>query len=111
MTVPGPKRGETAVVTDDEHPRPGTTVEKLARLRPLFEGGVVTPGNASGINDGAAALVIGSRAAGERAGSAPRARVVSAAAAGVEPRVMDWGRCRPRRRRWRGPGYRWRTWM
>ena len=91
VTVPGPKRGETAVVTDDEHPRPETTVEKLARLRPLFEGGVVTAGNASGINDGAAALVVGSRAAGERAGAAPLARVVSAAAAGVKPRVMGLG--------------------
>ena len=91
VTVPGPKRGETAVVTDDEHPRPGTTGETLARLRPLFEGGVVTAGNASGINDGAAALIVGSRAAGERAGAAPRARVVSAAAAGVEPRVMGLG--------------------
>ncbi len=91
VTVPGPKRGETAVVTDDEHPRPGTTVEKLARLRPLFKGGVVTAGNASGINDGAAALVVGSRAAGERAGAARLARVVSAAAAGVEPRVMGLG--------------------
>ena len=91
VTVPGPRRGETNVVTDDEHPRPETTVEKLARLRPLFEGGVVTAGNASGINDGAAALVVGSRAAGERAGAAPLARVVSAAAAGVEPRVMGLG--------------------
>lgn len=91
VTVPGPTRGETTIVTDDEHPRPGTTVEKLGRLRPLFEGGVVTAGNASGINDGAAALVVGSRAAGERAGAAPLARVVSAAAAGVEPRVMGLG--------------------
>ena len=91
VTVPGPTRGETTIVTDDEQPRPGTTVEKLGRLRPLFEGGVVTAGNAAGINDGAAALVVGSRAAGERAGAAPLARVVSAAAAGVEPRVMGLG--------------------
>ena len=91
MTVPGRKRGEQAVVADDEHPRPGTSLDKLAALRPLFENGVVTAGNASGINDGAAALVVGSRAAGERAGAAPLARVVSAAAAGVEPRVMGLG--------------------
>jgi acetyl-CoA C-acetyltransferase len=91
VTVPGRKRGETTVVTDDEHPRPGSSAEKLATLRPLFEGGVVTAGNASGINDGAAALVVGSRAVGERAGAAPLARVVSAAAAGVEPRVMGLG--------------------
>ena len=91
VTVPGRKRGEQAVVADDEHPRSGTSLDKLAALRPLFENGVVTAGNASGINDGAAALVVGSRAAGERAGAAPLARVVSAAAAGVEPRVMGLG--------------------
>ena len=91
VTVPGRKRGEQTVVADDEHPRPGTSLEKLATLRPLYDGGVVTAGNASGINDGAAALVVGSRAAGERAGATPLARVVSAAAAGVEPRVMGLG--------------------
>ena len=91
VTVPGRKRGEQTVVADDEHPRPGTSLNKLAALRPLFENGVVTAGNASGINDGAAALVVGSRAAGERAGAEPLARVVSAAAAGVEPRVMGLG--------------------
>ena len=91
VTVPGRKRGAETVVADDEHPRPGTSLEKLAALRPLFDGGVVTAGNASGINDGAAALVVGSRAAGERAGAVPLARVVAAAAAGVEPRVMGLG--------------------
>ncbi len=91
VTVPGRKRGAETVVADDEHPRPGTSLEKLATLRPLFNGGVVTAGNASGINDGAAALVVGSRAAGERAGATPLARVVAAAAAGVEPRVMGLG--------------------
>ena len=91
VTVPGRKRGAETVVADDEHPRPGTSLDKLATLRPLYDGGVVTAGNASGINDGAAALVVGSRAAGERAGAEPLARVVSAAAAGVEPRVMGLG--------------------
>ena len=91
VTVPGRKRGERTTVADDEHPRPGTSLDKLAALPPLFEGGVVTAGNASGINDGAAALLVGSRAAGERAGAEPLARVVSAAAAGVEPRVMGLG--------------------
>ena len=91
VTVPGRKRGDQVVVADDEHPRPGTSLDKLEALRPLFEGGVVTAGNASGINDGAAALVVGSRAIGEKAGAAPLARVVSAAAAGVEPRVMGLG--------------------
>ena len=79
------------VVAADEHPRPSASAEKLATLRPLFEGGVVTAGNASGINDGAAALIVGSRAAGERVGATPVARVASAAAAGVEPRVMGLG--------------------
>ena len=98
VTVPGRKRGEQTVVADDEHPRPGTSLEKLETLRPLFEGGVVTAGNASGINDGAAALVIGSLAAGERAGAEPLARVVSAAAAGVEPRIMGLGPVRASRK-------------
>ena len=91
VTVSGPRRGQTTEVADDEHPRPGTSVDKLGTLRALAEHGVVTAGNASGINDGAAALIVGSRAAGEQAGAAPLARVVSAAAAGVEPRVMGLG--------------------
>jgi acetyl-CoA C-acetyltransferase len=75
----------------DEHPRRDTTMETLAKLKPLFEGGVVTAGNASGINDGAAALVIGSRKWGEKNGKKPMARIVSAASAGVEPRIMGVG--------------------
>jgi acetyl-CoA C-acetyltransferase len=84
------RRG-TRTVDRDEHPRPDTTPGSLAGLRPLATGGVVTAGNASGINDGAAALVIGSRAAGERAGIAPLAVLRAAAVAGVEPRVMGLG--------------------
>ncbi len=78
-------------VGEDEHPRPDATLDGLARLRPLAAGGVVTAGNASGINDGAAALVIGSRAAGEAAGLPPLARVRAAAVAGVAPRLMGLG--------------------
>jgi acetyl-CoA C-acetyltransferase len=89
VTVPG-RKGDT-VVSADEHPRPDTTLEKLAALKPLFAGGVVTAGNASGINDGAGAIIVGSAKAGERAGAAPLARVVSAGVAGVEPRVMGLG--------------------
>ena len=85
------RKGPPAVVKADEHPRPDTTPAGLARLRPLFEGGVVTAGNASGINDGAAALLVGSRAAGERAGAKPMVRILSSAAAGFEPRVMGLG--------------------
>jgi len=78
-------------VAQDEHPRPQTDLDSLAKLKPLFEGGVVTAGNASGINDGAAALLIGSAAAGERLQLKPRGRIVSAAIAGVAPRVMGLG--------------------
>jgi acetyl-CoA C-acetyltransferase len=79
------------VVADDEHPRPESNLAALQKLKPLFEGGVVTAGNASGINDGAAALFIGSRAIGEKHGIKPIARILSGAAAGVEPRIMGVG--------------------
>lgn len=78
-------------VSEDEHPRPSSTVEALTKLKPLFEGGVVTAGNASGINDGAAALLIGSEAAGQKYGLKPMAKILSAAAAGIEPRIMGAG--------------------
>ena len=78
-------------VDEDEHPRPDTTLEMLAKLKPLFEGGVTTAGNASGINDGAAALLVGSREAGEKAGVKPIARILSGASAGVAPRIMGVG--------------------
>ena len=91
IEVPTGRKTPPRRVEVDEHPRPESTFEALARLRPLFEGGVVTAGNASGINDGAAALLIGSEAAGQQAGVRPMARLVSAAAAGVDPRVMGLG--------------------
>ena len=76
----------------DEHPRPQSTPEALAELRPAFrEGGTVTAGNSSGVNDGAAALVVASAAAAERMGAQPLARFVGSAAAGVDPRVMGIG--------------------
>jgi acetyl-CoA C-acetyltransferase len=86
-----PSRKEPITVTTDEHPRRDSTMESLAKLKPLFEGGVVTAGNASGVNDGAAALVIGSKAWGEKKGKKPIARILSAASAGVEPRIMGVG--------------------
>ncbi len=79
------------LVSEDEHPRSSSTVEALTKLKPLFEGGVVTAGNASGINDGAAALLIGSEAAGQKYGLKPMAKILSAAAAGIEPRIMGAG--------------------
>ena len=78
-------------VTEDEHPRPDTTLEKLAALKPLFPGGTITAGNASGINDGAAAMIVASEAAVNRYGLRPRARVLGMATAGVAPRVMGIG--------------------
>jgi acetyl-CoA C-acetyltransferase len=90
VIVKGRKGTETEVAAD-EHPRPESNLEGLARLPALFEGGVVTAGNASGVNDGAAALIVGTRAAGEAAGAAPMVRIASVAVAGVEPRVMGLG--------------------
>jgi len=81
----------STVVSQDEHPRPDTTLEKLAQLRPLFPGGTVTAGNASGINDGAAAIIVASESAVVRHGLRPRARILGMAAAGVPPRVMGIG--------------------
>jgi len=79
------------VVSLDEHPRRDSTLESLAKLKPLFEGGVVTAGNASGVNDGAAALVIASRSWGIKKNKKPLAKILAAASAGVEPRVMGVG--------------------
>jgi len=86
------KKGEAKVVTTDEHPRPETTLEALAKLKPVVRpGGSVTAGNASGINDGAAALLLASAAEAERYKLRPLARVVTSAVAGVEPRIMGMG--------------------
>jgi 3-oxoadipyl-CoA thiolase len=88
------KRGATVTVTDDEFLRPDTSMETLSKLRPAFRTdgqGSVTAGNSSGLNDGAAALLIASGAAVQELGLQPRARVVAAAAAGVEPRIMGIG--------------------
>jgi len=89
--VPGTKRGETVQVDTDEHPRPSTTMEALAKLKPLFPEGSITAGNASGINDGAAALIVAGEEAARRFDLKPRARILGMAAAGVDPRVMGIG--------------------
>ena len=82
----------TTIMTDDEHPRPDTSLEALAKLKPVGrDGGTVTAGNSSGINDGAAALIIASEAAIARYGLIPRARVLGATARGVAPRLMGMG--------------------
>ncbi|MEB3205398.1 MAG: acetyl-CoA C-acyltransferase [Candidatus Sericytochromatia bacterium] len=92
VPVPGRKKGEMVKVAVDEHPRPETNLEGLARLKPAFrEGGSVTAGNASGLNDGAAALVVASSALEAPQGVRPLARLVSSAVAGVDPAVMGVG--------------------
>ncbi|WP_234186293.1 3-oxoadipyl-CoA thiolase [Shinella sp. NM-101] len=86
------KKGDPLVVDRDEHPRPGTTAEQLAKLRGVNGPDLsVTAGNASGVNDGAAALLIASEAAAKAQGLTPKARIVAMAAAGVEPRIMGVG--------------------
>ena len=85
-------RKETIIVDTDEHPRPDTSSESLAKLRPAFKkDGVVTAGNASGINDGAAAVVVMSKAKADELGIKPRLRMVARAEAGVEPALMGMG--------------------
>jgi acetyl-CoA acyltransferase len=90
-TIPG-RKGTVTVIDTDEHPRPDTTLEALAALKPIVKAnGTVTAGNASGINDGACALLIASEAAAKAHKLTPRARILASAAAGVAPRVMGMG--------------------
>ncbi|RCK34246.1 beta-ketoadipyl CoA thiolase [Thalassospira xiamenensis] len=91
VTIPQ-RRADPIIVDKDEHPRPGTTAEKLGKLpTPFREGGSVTAGNASGVNDGAAALIIASDAAVKKYGLKPIAKVLGGATAGVAPRIMGFG--------------------
>jgi 3-oxoadipyl-CoA thiolase len=90
VEVPG-KKG-ASIVSADEHPRPETTLEALAKLKPAFRTpGTITAGNASGVNDGAAAMILASEDAAKRHGLTPRARFLGMAAAGVPPRIMGIG--------------------
>jgi acetyl-CoA C-acetyltransferase len=92
IALPSKKKdAPPAMVDADEHPRRDSTMESLTKLKPLFEGGVVTAGNASGVNDGAAALIVASRKWGEKNGKKPIAKILSAASAAVEPRIMGVG--------------------
>ena len=91
VETPGGKAGPI-IVDKDEHPRPDTTLESLAKLKTPFRNpGTVTAGNASGVNDGAAALILASEAAAKKHGLTPRARVLGMASAGVPPRIMGIG--------------------
>lgn len=85
------RKGNEVVVTQDEHPRPDSSLEKLGKLKPIFEGGTVTAGNASGINDGASALLLMSAEKAKELGLKPLAKYVVGAVAGLEPSVMGLG--------------------
>lgn len=85
------RKGNEVIIDTDEHPRPGTSVEKLSTLNPLFPEGTVTAGNASGINDGASAVLLMSKKRADELGLQPIAKYVGAAVAGVEPSVMGIG--------------------
>jgi len=91
VPVPVIKKEAVSNVSTDEHPRPATTLEALAKLPPLFTGGTVTAGNSSGINDGGAALLLASEDAVHRHRLTPRARILGMATAGVAPRLMGLG--------------------
>jgi 3-oxoadipyl-CoA thiolase len=92
VTIPGKKKGEFTVFDKDEHIRADTTLEALAKLKtPFRENGTVTAGNASGVNDGAAAMILASEAAVKKHGLTPRARILGMASAGVPPRIMGIG--------------------
>ena len=91
VTIPQ-HRGQPTLVDRDEHPRPDTSLEALSRLKPIVRpAGTVTAGNASGINDGAAALILASEEAAAHYGLTPKARIVASAVAGVAPRIMGMG--------------------
>jgi len=86
------KKGDPLIIDTDEHPRPGTTIEQMAKLKGINGPDLtVTAGNASGVNDGAAALLIASQQMADQQGLTPRARIVGMAVAGLEPRVMGFG--------------------
>jgi len=85
------KKGNTIIVDKDEHPRPDTSMEKLSKLKPLFENGTVTAGNASGINDGASALLMMSAEKAKELGLKPLVKYIVGATAGLEPAVMGLG--------------------
>jgi acetyl-CoA C-acetyltransferase len=91
VEMPASRKGPVPPVADDEHPRPGTDLASLAKMKTLYEGGVTTAGNASGVNDGAVAIILGSLQAGEKAGVKPIARVIASASMGVPPRIMGIG--------------------
>ncbi len=91
ISAPQGKKLPNKTVIGDEHPRPSSTMEALQKLKPLNASGVVTAGNASGINDGAAAVIVGSKQAADKLGFKPIAKILSSGAMGVEPSIMGVG--------------------
>jgi acetyl-CoA C-acetyltransferase len=91
VELPPTRKGPVPPVADDEHPRPTVDMAALAKMKSLYEGGVTTAGNASGVNDGAVALIVASKEAGDKAGVKPIARIIASAAAGVPPQIMGIG--------------------
>ena len=91
VELPPTRKGPVPPIADDEHPRPTTDLDSLGKMKPLYDGGVTTAGNASGVNDGAVALFLGSKSAGDKAGIRPMARIIASAAAGVPPQIMGIG--------------------
>ncbi len=91
VELPPTRKGPVPAVADDEHPRPDSDVATLAKMKALYEGGVTTAGNASGVNDGAVCLMVGSKAAGDKAGAKPMVRIIASASAGAPPHIMGIG--------------------
>ena len=91
VELPPGRKGAVPPVADDEHPRPGSDFATLAKMKALYKDGVTTAGNASGVNDGAVALIVGSKSAGEKAGAKPLARIIASASAGARPDIMGIG--------------------
>lgn len=91
VEMPPTRKGPVPAVAEDEHPRPDSDIATLAKMKPLYAGGVTTAGNASGVNDGAVCLMVGSKSAGEKAGVKPMVRIISSASAGAPPHIMGIG--------------------
>ena len=91
VEMPPTRKGPVPAVADDEHPRPESDMATLSKMKALYEGGVTTAGNASGVNDGAVCLMVGSKSAGEKAGVKPMVRVIATASAGAPPHIMGIG--------------------
>ncbi len=91
VEMPPNRKGPVPAVSEDEHPRPDSDMAALTKMKPLYAGGVTTAGNASGVNDGAVCLMVGSKAAGDKAGVKPMVRVIASASVGAPPHIMGIG--------------------